>query len=48
MDDGGAGFLIFALGDPHGLEGGKGAEDGASDPDQELSFGRGDNLDLHG
>ena len=48
VDDGRTSFLIFALGDPHSLEGGKRAENGASDPDQELSLGRSNDLDLHG
>ena len=48
MDDGGASLLIFVFGDPHSLEGGKGAENRASDPDQELSLGRSNDLDLHG
>ncbi len=48
MYNGGTGFLILLLGDPHGLEGGEGTEDGASDPDEELALGRGDDLDLHG
>lgn len=48
MDDGGAGLLILCLGDPHGLEGGEGTEDGASNPDEELPLGGGEDLDLHG
>ena len=41
-------LLIFALGNPHSLECRKGWKDWTSDPDQELSFSRGNNLDLHG
>ena len=48
MDDGGSGFLILGLVDPHGLEGGEGAEDGSSDPDEEFPLSRSNNLDLHG
>ena len=48
MDNSGAGFVIFLLGDPHLLEGGEGSQDGASDPDGVLSLGRSDDLDLHG
>ena len=48
MDNAGAGFVVFLLGDPHLLEGGKRSQDGASDPDGVLSLGRSDDLDLHG
>jgi hypothetical protein len=48
VDDGGAGLLVLGLGDPHGLEGGEGGEDGASDPDEEIPLGGGNDLDLHG
>jgi len=48
MYDGSAGFLIFGLCDPHGLEGRKRAQDRSSDPYKEFSFSRGNNLDLHG
>lgn len=48
MDDGGSGLLVLGLGDPHGLEGGERAEDGSSDPNQELPLCGGDDLDLHG
>ena len=48
MDNSGAGFVIFLLGDPHLLEGGEGSQDGASDPNGVLSLGRSDDLDLHG
>jgi len=47
VDDGGAGFVVFGLGDPHGLEGGEGGEDGATDPDRVLSLWWRDDLDLH-
>ncbi len=33
VDDAGAGFIVFLLGDPHLLEGGQGGQDGAADPD---------------
>ena len=48
MDDGGASLLVFCLGDPHGLEGGEGGQDGSSDPDEELPLGGCHYLDLHG
>ena len=48
MDNAGAGLVVFLLGDPHLLEGGKRSQDGASDPDGVLSLGRSDDLDLHG
>ena len=48
MDDGWAGFVVLGLGDPHGLEGGEGGEDGATDPDGVLSLWGSDDLDLHG
>lgn len=48
MDDGGSSLLILGLGDPHGLEGGKRAEDGSSDPNQELPLCGCDDLNLHG
>ena len=48
MDDAGARFVVFLLGDPHLLEGGEGSQDGASDPDGVFSLGRSDDLDLHG
>ena len=48
MDDGGSGLLVLGLGDPHGLEGGERAENGSSDPDQELPLCGCDDLDLHG
>ncbi|GMR59452.1 hypothetical protein PMAYCL1PPCAC_29647, partial [Pristionchus mayeri] len=48
VDDGGAGLVVFGLGDPHLLEGGEGGEDGSSDPDGVLALGGSDDLDLHG
>ena len=48
VDDGWTRFVILGLGDPHLLEGGKGSEDGSSDPDGVLSLRRSDDLDLHG
>lgn len=48
MDDSGTSFVVFGSGDPHGLEGGEGGKDGATDPDRELSLGGSNNLDLHG
>jgi len=48
MNDSGARLVIFLFGDPHLLEGGKGSQDGATDPDGVLSLGRSDDLDLHG
>merc|ERR1711931_255540 len=48
VDDSGARLVELLLGDPHLLEGGKGSQDGASDPDGVLSLRRSDNLDLHG
>lgn len=47
VDNAVASFLIFCLGDPHGLEGGQGRKDGASDPDKELSLERSKHLNLH-
>ena len=41
-------FCILVFCDPHGLEGAEGWEDWSSDPDWELSFGGGNDLDLHG
>ena len=48
MDDGWAGLVVLGLGDPHGLKGGQGGQDGAADPDGVLALWRGDDLDLHG
>ena len=48
VDDGGAGLVVLLLGDPHGLEGGEGGEDGSSDPDGVLALRGGHDLDLDG
>merc|ERR1711931_358777 len=48
VDDSGARLVELLLGDPHLLEGGKGSQDGASDPDGVFSLGRSNDLDLHG
>jgi hypothetical protein len=48
VDDGGTGFVVFGLGDPHSLEGREGSKDGATDPDGVLSLWGSDDLDLHG
>merc|ERR1712176_105956 len=42
------GLVVFLLGDPHGLEGGEGGEDGATDPHGVLALRGGNDLDLHG
>ncbi|GMT10805.1 hypothetical protein PFISCL1PPCAC_2102, partial [Pristionchus fissidentatus] len=47
VDNGGAGLVVFGLGDPHLLEGGERGEDGSSDPDGVLALGGSDDLDLH-
>jgi len=48
VDDGWSGFVVFGLGDPHGLEGREGSKDRTSDPDRVLSFWWSNDLDLHG
>ena len=48
VDDGGTGLVVLLLGDPHGLEGGEGGQDGASDPDGVLPLWWSNDLDLHG
>ena len=48
MNNCGSSLVVFLLGDPHLLEGGKGGQDGASDPDGVLPLGRSDDLNLHG
>merc|ERR1711973_341092 len=48
VDDGWAALIVFLLGDPHLLEGGKGRQDGSSDPDGVLPLGGSDDLDLNG
>ena len=47
VDDVRAGLVILLLGDPHGLEGGEGGEDGATDPGGILPLWWSDDLDLH-
>merc|ERR1711994_603756 len=46
VDDGGAALVVLLLGDPHLLEGGKGGQDGSSDPDGVLPLRGSDNLDV--
>ena len=41
-------LVVFLLGDPHLLEGGKRSEDGASNPDRVFPFWRSNNLNFHG
>merc|ERR1712026_255346 len=48
VDDGWAALIVFLLGDPHLLEGGKGRQDGASNPDGVFPFWGSNNLDLNG
>jgi len=48
VDNAGARLVVFLLGDPHFLEGGKRSQDGATDPDRVFPLGRSDDLDLHG
>merc|ERR1719214_239288 len=48
VDNGWAAFIVFLLGDPHLLEGGKGRQDGASDPDGVFPLRGSNNLDLNG
>jgi len=48
VDDSGAGFVVFLLGDPHLLEGGQGSQDGSSDPDGVFTLRGSDDLDLDG
>merc|ERR1712084_104918 len=47
VDNGRAGLVVLALGDPHLLEGAQRRQDGASDPHRVLALGRGHHLDLH-
>merc|ERR1712226_969081 len=47
VDDGGAGFIVFGFGDPHGLEGREGGQDGSTNPDRVFALWWGDDLDLH-
>ena len=46
VDDRRAGLVMLLLGDPHGLEGWEGGQDGATDPSRVLSFWWSDDLDL--
>merc|ERR1711931_364548 len=48
VDNGWAALIVFLLGDPHLLEGGKGRQDGSSDPDGVFPLRRSNNLDLNG
>ncbi|KNC31531.1 hypothetical protein FF38_12759 [Lucilia cuprina] len=48
VDNAGAGFVVFLLGDPHLLEGGEGSQDGTTDPDGVFAFWWGNDLDLDG
>merc|ERR1719362_2635900 len=48
VDDGGAALVVLLLGDPHLLEGGKGRQDGASDPDGVFPFWGSNDLNLDG
>jgi hypothetical protein len=45
VNDGCTSIIVFFLGDPHVLESGKRREDRSSDPNRELSFSRGIDLD---
>jgi len=48
VDDGWSCLVVLGLGDPHGLEGGEGSQNGATNPDRVLSLWWRDDLDLHG
>merc|ERR1712102_55336 len=48
VDNGWAAFVVFLLGDPHLLEGGKGRQDGSSDPDRVFPLRGSNDLDLNG
>jgi len=48
VDNGWAALIVFLLGDPHLLEGGKGRQDGATDPDGVFPFWGSNDLDLNG
>ena len=48
VDNGWAALIIFLLGDPHLLEGGKRSKDGSSDPDGVLPLWWSNDLDLDG
>ena len=47
VDDAWSGLVILLLGNPHLLEGRKGGEDGATDPDRVFSLRRSDDFNLH-
>merc|ERR1719486_493240 len=48
VDNGWAAFVVFLLGDPHLLEGGKGRQDGSSNPDRVFPLRGSNDLDLNG
>jgi len=48
VDNGWSCLVVLLLGDPHGLEGGEGSKNGATNPDRVLSLWWRDDLDLHG
>ncbi|KNC31145.1 hypothetical protein FF38_13950 [Lucilia cuprina] len=48
VDNAGARFVVFFLGDPHLLESGEGSQDGTTDPDGVFAFWGSDDLDLDG
>merc|ERR1719264_127593 len=48
VDNGWAAFVVFLLGDPHLLEGGKGSQDGSSDPYGVFSLRWSNDFDLDG
>merc|ERR1719486_456321 len=48
VNNGWAAFIVFLLGDPHLLEGGKGRQDGSSDPDRVFPLRWSNDLDLNG
>jgi len=48
VDNGWSCLVVLGLGDPHGLEGGEGSQNGATNPDRVLSLWWRDDLDLHG
>merc|ERR1712019_84648 len=48
VDNGWAAFIVFLLGDPHLLEGGKGRQDGATNPYRVFPLGGNNNFDFDG
>merc|ERR1711990_378745 len=48
VNNGWAAFIVLLLGDPHLLEGGKGRQDGASDPDRVFPLWGSNDFDLNG